>query len=301
MYTLLTALQAAWDSISWRTLGWIIIDATLALVIGTALNWLIRFWGLRYAKRTSTASDDFLVNLTARVVQITVYLIGVLLVLGRLDYNLTPFLTGAGVFGLFLGLVGRDLFANTLAGLWLIGERPYDIGQRILLPKSLGDIHGSWGDVISIGLRSTHVLSVDGVMLTIPNSVMVNDTIANFGFGPNARMRARVRVGVTPEAENVRHAIEVAREAIAATPGVLEDPKPVEVLIRDFRDWDVLLEARFFVGGPSAFRSVKSAAIQTMLDAFEAQGIHLSKPVTQVAMTGGEPLGLLEGHHEAAA
>jgi small-conductance mechanosensitive channel len=285
MQVIVDALNAAWNSISWTTLGWVIIDAVVALLVGSLLYWFIRFWGLRYAQRTSTASDDFMVSLAARVVQFTVYFIGLMLILGRLGVNLAPLLTGAGVFGLLLGLIGRDLFANTLAGLWLISERPYDIGQRILLPKSLGDIHGSWGDVVSIGLRSTHVLSVDGVMLTIPNSTLVNDTIANFGYGPSARMRARVRVGVAPDAENVRRAIEVGRAAIAATPGVCEDPKPVEVLARDFRDWDVLLEARFFVGGPSAFRAIKSDAIQAILVAFEDQGVQLSQPVTRVALS----------------
>ena len=282
MGTILEAVRAAWNSISWTTLGWLIIIGLASLVVGSILPALIRFWGMRYARRTSTASDDFVVSLVARTVQFTIYLIGLFIILSLLGFNITPLLTGAGVFGLLLGLIGRDLFANTLAGLWVISERPYDIGQRILLPKSLGDIHGTWGDVVDIGLRSTHVLSVDGVMLTIPNSLLVNDAVANFGYGDSARLRVRVRVGVQRDADNVRRAVEVARTTIDGTPGVCSAPKTAEVLVRDFRDYDVLIEARFYVESPREFRPVKSAVIQALLQAFEAHDVRLSAPLTRV-------------------
>ncbi len=284
MGTIVEAVRAAWNSISWTTLGWLIIIGLASLVVGSILPALIRFWGMRYAQRTSTASDDFVVSLVARTVQVTIFLIGLFVMLSLLGFNITPLLTGAGVFGLLLGLIGRDLFANTLAGLWIISERPYDVGQRILLPKSLGDIHGGWGDVVAIGLRSTHVLSVDGVMLTIPNGLLVNDAVANFGYGDSARLRARVRVGVQRDADNVRRALEVARTTIDNTPGVCAVPKTAEVLARDFRDYDVLIEARFYVESPREFRPVKSAVIQALLDAFEAQGVRLSEPLTRVHM-----------------
>jgi small-conductance mechanosensitive channel len=284
MDTILDALSSVGASISRYTLGWMIIVAVVSVVLATVLGWQIRLWGMRVARRTATASDDFVVNLVSAAVQGTIYLVGLLLILDRLGITIAPLLTGAGIFGLFLGLIGRDLFANTLAGIWLISERPFDVGQRILLPKALGDVHGQWGDVVSIGLRSTYVLSVDGVMLTIPNTTLVNDTIANFNYGGDSRMRARVRLGVAPEAENLRRAIEIAKATIDATPGVCSLPKPAEVLARDFRDHDVLIEARFFVASPRDFRPVKSAVIQALLDNFAAQGVRLSTPLTRVVL-----------------
>lgn len=297
METILQAIRAAWNNVSWVTLGWLIIIGLASLVVGTILPALLRVWGMRYAQRTSTASDDFVVSLVARTVQAAIYLVGLFVMLSLLGFNITPLLTGAGVFGLLLGLIGRDLFANTLAGLWIISERPYDVGQRILLPKSLGDIHGGWGDVVSIGLRSTHILSVDGVMLTIPNGLLVNDAVANFGYGDSTRLRARVRVGVQRGADNVRRALEVAQTTIDTTPGVCATPKTAEVLARDFRDYDVLIEARFYVESPREFRPVKSAVIQALLDAFEAHGVRLSEPLTRVEL-GNSLMEVSDGEFE---
>lgn len=263
-------------------LGAIILGS---LVLGGVLYLAISKGGMRIARRTITATDDFMVELLARAVQIGVYIVALVFLLDRLGVNVAPLITGAGVFGIIIAIIGRDLFANTLAGLWIINEHPFDVGHRILLPKSLGDVHGTWGDVVGVGLRSTFVRSVDGVLLTIPNSSIVNDTVANFG-GPDNPMRARIRVGVMPGAENVQRALHVADLAIRAVPEVINKPKPVEVLARDFRDHDVLLEARFFVANPASFRPVKSAAILAVLDAFAQHGVALSTPRTQVALDG---------------
>ena len=75
--------------------------------------------------------------------------------------------------------------------------------DRILLPKRIGSLYSSWGDVTEIGLRTTRVRSTDGVLLTIPNKILTKDTIANFNHKDDRNLKSESELGLVPTWENV--------------------------------------------------------------------------------------------------
>ena len=68
-----------------------------------------------------------------------------------------------------MAFAAQDTIENIIAGIFIMVDRPFREGDRILLPKKIGSLYSSWGDVTEIGLRTTRVRSTDGVLLTIPN------------------------------------------------------------------------------------------------------------------------------------
>lgn len=270
--------------------------AIAAGVGGRLVGKVLLHYGKQLAARTHTASDDYLALLFARAVEFGIYAIGLMMILSTLGVSVTPLLTGAGLLGIFIGLAGREVFSNTLAGLFIIADRPFDIGQRILLPTELGGVYGRWGDVIDIGLRSTRVRSTDGVLLTIPNSRLVNDVVVNFSHDESPHLRVRIRIGLEPHWKNVQRAMEVVQQIITAHPAVISDPRPPEVVLRDIRDYDVLLEARFYVETARKMRRTKSQIIQEILRAFEAQNIRIAFPLSQVRLLPSGDVDTQPGH-----
>ncbi|RME46630.1 MAG: mechanosensitive ion channel family protein [Chloroflexi bacterium] len=262
----------------------VLLIAIAAGVSGRLIGRLLLRYGQQLAARTRTASDDYIVLLCARAAEFGIYLIGVMMILSTLNVSITPLLTGAGVLGIFIGLAGREVFSNTLAGLFIIADRPFDVGQRVLLPKELGDIYGSWGDVVQIGLRSTRVRSTDGVLLTIPNSQLVNDVVVNFSHEESPHLRVRIRIGLEPYWDNVRRAMKTVEEIVTAHPDVISDPRPPEVVLREIRDYDVLLEVRFYVETARKMRRTKSQLIEGILKAFEEQSIQIAFPLSLVRL-----------------
>ncbi len=262
----------------------VILIALAAGVSGRVVGKLLLHYGQQLAARTRTASDDYVVLLFARAVEFGIYLIGLMMILSTLSVSITPLLTGAGVLGILIGLAGREVFSNTLAGLFIIADRPFDVGQRVLLPKELGDIYGSWGDVVQIGLRSTRVRSTDGILLTIPNSQLVNDVVVNFSHEESPHLRVRIRIGLEPEWDNVRRAMKTVEEIVVGHPDVISDPKPPEVVLREIREYDVLLEVRFYVETARKMRRTKSQLIKEILKAFEEQNIRIAFPLSLVRL-----------------
>ncbi len=106
-----------------------------------------------------------------KVAQYSVYAFAVILAVGRLGFDVMPFVAGLGVVGLAIGLAAKDTISNIIAGVFIIIDKPFVMGDRIELwsaPKG----GATWGDVVDIGLRSTKIRTPDNVMLIIPNSAI---------------------------------------------------------------------------------------------------------------------------------
>jgi small conductance mechanosensitive channel len=122
---------------------------------------------------------------------------------------------------------------------------------------------------------------VDGVLLTVPNSRLVNDVVINFSHSESPNLRVRVRVAVEPELENVRSAVAEIERISSEDPDIAREPRPPQVVIREIEDYDVLVELRFYVDDARKMRTSKSRVTEGILGAFEEKGIRLATP-TQV-------------------
>ena len=104
--------------------------------------------------------------------------------------DVTAWLASAGIIGLALSFAAKDTLANLFAGVFILADTPYKIGDYIVLDT------GERGKVTHIGIRSTRMLTRDDIEITVPNSVMGNAKITNEAGGPSNKRRIRVKVGV---------------------------------------------------------------------------------------------------------
>ena len=194
----------------------------------------------------------------------------------ELGINVAGIVAALGIFGLAVAFAAQDTMENVIAGIFIIIDRPFREGERILLPKKLGGIYSSWGDVIEIGLRTTHVRSTDGVLLTIPNKLLTKDAVANFS---HSELRVRIRLGLTATWDNVTKAEEIVNEIANNHPEISQKPKPPGVVLRDFGDQEVIMEIRYYVDNARKMRSSKSSFVTEILRKFEEHKVTLAFPV----------------------
>jgi small-conductance mechanosensitive channel len=185
-----------------------------------------------------------------------------------------------GILGLAVAFAAQDTMENVIAGIFIILDKPFRIGDRILLPKRLGGTYSSWGDVQDIGLRTTNVRSTDGVMLTIPNNLLTKDVVANFSHRADMELRVRIRLGLVPSWGNVSKATEIVKKIAEDHPDICQEkPRPPEVVLRDFGDQDVIMEIRYYVKNPKKMRPTKSDFVTEILRRFEEGSVSLAFPV----------------------
>jgi len=170
------------------------------------------------------------------ILRYTVFAIGLITALGHLGVDTTSVLTSLGVAGLTIGFAARDALSNIISGVFIFWDRPFVIGDLI-------EIGGAYGRVDTITMRSTRVVTPDGRMLAIPNSVVINSTVASYTNFPQLRLDVEVTVAVT---ENLAQARRVLLDMIAADEHFIREPAP-EVVVKALNDYNVLLEVRVWI------------------------------------------------------
>jgi len=116
-------------------------------------------------------------------------------------------------------------------------------------------------------------------MLTIPNKLLTKDVVANFSHRSDMELRVRIRMGVTPTWDNVRGAKEIVEDIAANHSDICAEPKPPEVVLRDFGEHEVIMEVRYYVDNAKKMRPSKSFFVTEILRRFEEAKVTLSYPV----------------------
>ena len=105
-----------------------------------------------------------------------------------------------------IGLAAQDLVKNVIGGIMIIFDRPFQVGDKI-------QVGNYYGEVITIGLRSTRIVTGDDSTVSIPNSDIMNQSVSNSNSGePNCQVVAEVYLPINVNTIAVRDiALEVAR------------------------------------------------------------------------------------------
>ncbi len=215
------------------------------LILGIRLILLILDWMTLHPERFHVVQPDTkpLFDIAARVI-----LVGGALYFLLISWNVdvTAWLASAGIIGIAIGFAAKDTLANLFAGVFILADAPYKIGDFIVLDGR------ERGRVSKIGIRSTRILTLDDVEITIPNATIGNSKIINESGGPYLKYRNRLPVGVAygSDIDLVRKILlEVAQEA-AKEGGVALDPEP-RVRFRGFGDSALLFELLYWIKEPA--------------------------------------------------
>ena len=117
--------------------------------------------------------DTRLVPLIRSVLKTLVLIIALLTIMNEWDVDVTAFITSLGIFGLAISFAAQDTIANIFAFTTIAGDKPFAIGDFVRTP----DVEGR---VKHIGMRSTRLVKPDGIVVTVPNSVIANGPVESF-------------------------------------------------------------------------------------------------------------------------
>lgn len=202
---------------------------TIRAIIQTLLIGIWALFGLRFTSIVLAAMGRHpnrfeMVQKTTEpllrnAISVLLFLAGIYGILLAWDINVTGLVASAGIVGLALSFAAQDTLANLFAGIAILTDRPYRIGDYIILDS------GERGQVTHIGLRSTRLLTRDDVEVSIPNGVMGAAKIVNEATGVPNQFRIRVSVGVA-YGSDIDQVMEVLQKAGEEHPKVLKQPEP---------------------------------------------------------------------------
>ena len=222
-------------------------------------------------------NDELIANFAASFLKVIVMLIGFSVSMSILGLSGVAggLLTGAGVSAVVLGFAFKNVGENLVSGVMLIISRPFNTGDFI----SISDITGN---VVSMNLKTTDVKTIDGKIIYIPNSLIVNNPLTNYTIEGKRRFDFEVELDVTVNTHVCRNLMAQVLEKI---PEIMNDPKPI-VTVSQLAS-NVKLRAYYWLKIADASRSIleiNSEAIENCKDEFEKAGIELAD-ITDLQIT----------------
>jgi small conductance mechanosensitive channel len=236
----------------------------VAIVIFLVTLWVSRLgYNLvqRALKRRGANAEVTL--LLARLSQWTILIFGVLWALAQVKFDITGFVAGLGVVGFTVGFALKDIAENFVAGILLLIQQPFSIGDEV-------EIKGYAGTVTNIEIRSTTVRTRDGLLVIIPNADVYDNPITNYSKIEQRRISLTIGVAYGSDLQKVADTLQ---QVAAQLPGVKKDPAP-QVVFSEFSGpaikvtlyfWINVSETSYFVALDAAVKRIKAAFEQEQI------------------------------------
>ena len=236
-------------------------------------------------------------TLTQNLAQISVVILGSLILLNHFDVKLTPILTALGVGGLAVALALQDTLSNLFGGFYVAVAGQVRLGDYVKLNT------GEEGYVTDIGWRCTTFRALANNLVIVPNAKLAQAIVTNY-YLPEKRMSASfaVTVGYECDPDAVEKVLaEVLTQAAREVPGMLAEPAPSAAFDPGFAEAGMGFTATFYVAEFAIQFPVRTELRKRVLRRFRAEGIGIPYPSRTVYLRGSGRKGVRPAEGQGAA
>ncbi len=262
-------------AIDWanRPLGAVIFGMILAIAILFLGRWLVRMV-TRYASRSLERAhvDPMVVRFLSAIIRIGLFvaiIIAALNAAGIHTTSLTALLASAGVA---IGLALKDSLSNVAAGLMILVNRPYHVGDYV-------EAGGVEGFIREVGVFNTLMHTADNIKLYVPNATIVNGNIKNYSDTKTRRIDLEIGIGYDADLGLAR---EILLEIMTSHPDVLENPDPTVTVI-ELGTSAINLAVRPWVPA-GVFFEARGELLEVIVTRFAEAGISIPYPTQEVIL-----------------
>ncbi|OSO97589.1 mechanosensitive ion channel protein [Halorubrum ezzemoulense DSM 17463] len=232
--------------------------------------------GLRRIVR-SRGFDAAVVSLGTNVLNAVVWVAAIAIGFAVAGYGgfLSAFAVFGGAIALAVGFAAQDLLGNFVAGVFILKDKPFEVGDWI----QWGDMSGR---VEEIDLRVSRVRTFDNELVTVPNGDLANSAVTNPVAYDTLRQKFVFGIGYDDDIET---ATDIIIEKAEAHEEILDDPG-VSVRLVGLGDSAVGLQSRWWIADPDRgdFVRVRSEYVTAVKEAFDDAGIDM--PYVHRQLTG---------------
>jgi small conductance mechanosensitive channel len=212
------------------------------------------------------------VTVVVRLTYISIITLTLVIALQQIGFNLTAFLAGLGILGFTIGFALQDVSKNFVAGLLLLIQQPFNVGDIIEVNEYLGK-------VLEIDMRATRMRMLDGRIVLVPNGEIFTHAIINYSQAEDRRIEIPLGVASDSDLEFVR---QTAVSAITGIPGLLSEPSP-HVAYHTFGEYTIDLSLYFWIDtAETSVMKAKDAAVYALNSAFIKHSIEMPNPIQTV-------------------
>ncbi|OYR43464.1 MULTISPECIES: mechanosensitive ion channel family protein [unclassified Halorubrum] len=225
----------------------------------------------------SRGFDEAVLSLGSSVANAVVWVAAIAIGFTMAGYGafLSAFAVFGGAIALAVGFAAQDLLGNFVAGIFILKDKPFEVGDWI-------EWDGNAGRVEDIDLRVSRVRTFDNERITVPNGDLANGAVTNPVAYETLRQKFVFGIGYD---DDIAQATDIIVEKAQAHEEILDDPG-VSVRLVELGDSAVGLQSRWWISDPDRgdFVRVRSEYVTAVKEAFDEAGIDM--PYVHRQLTG---------------
>ncbi|MCX2740152.1 mechanosensitive ion channel family protein [Pontibacter anaerobius] len=245
-----------------------LLVAIFILVIGTwiitRLNKLVKSLMLR------KGVDESLRPFLSSIVNISLWVLLIVLVIAQLGVEMTSFIAVLGSAGLAIGLALQGSLSNFAGGVLILTIKPFRVGDYI-------EAQGQGGTVQLINIFNTVLKTADNKTIYMPNGPLASTVVVNYSVEATRRVELLFTVSVNNDIGKVR---QLLQELIAQDERVLQEPAPA-IVVTNFAEHAITISTRIWCKRED-FWSLFWDMNERAKAAFEKNGIAMPVPRREV-------------------
>ncbi len=225
------------------------------------------------------SKEETIRNMVQRLLVITIYIIGLILIILQIEYlnNITvTLLAGAGVATIALSFAAQGSLANIISGVFMTIFQPFRVGDYV-------DFNGNYSQVVDITLRHTMLCTWDGRRIVVPNNLMDSQYVINWTIS-DPEITWTVDVGIAYTAD-INEARKIMTDTAMRHPLVMKNR---EILVRVTELGDFAVNMRLYVHMPHRDVAFTSGCemLESIKNKFDEAGIEIPYPYRNLVIHG---------------
>ena len=244
------------------------VTAILSRIVDALITEII----MPISEKSDSSFDNQLIPVIQKGVRSIIWILGVIIGLDNIGFDITAMIAGLGIGGLALALAAQDSVKNIFAGIMIFLDKPFRIKDRI-------QVDGFDGIVEEVGLRSTRLRTLEGRIVTIPNSRFTDNSVTNVTSQPT--LKVKLNLGLTYDTDEVQmqKAIDILEDIVKNQEAITDD---YAAGFNGFGDFSLNILFIYYVRPNSHWLDTQTLVNKEVLRRFNKEGLEFAFPTQTI-------------------
>ncbi len=250
----------------------ILITVNVTWLIARLVDAVIAEYIVPLTEKTESDLDDQIIPIVQKGLKSAIWILGVIVALNNAGYDVGALIAGLGIGGLALAMAAKDSVSNIFGGIMIFTDKPFTVGDRI-------KVNGFDGTITEVGIRTSRMRTLEGRLVTIPNSQFTGNMVENVTAEPTRKVLLNIGLTYDMTADNMEKGIAVLKEVAANNSDIEEN---IVVGFNSFGDFSLGITFIYYIKKDADIMDTQTGMNLEILRKFSENGLDMAFPTQTI-------------------
>jgi MscS family membrane protein len=250
----------------------ILITVNVTWLVARMVDAIIQEYVVPITEKTESDLDDQIIPIVRKGLRSAIWILGIIVALNNAGYDVGALIAGLGIGGLALAMAAKDSVSNIFGGIMIFTDKPFQVGDRI-------KVNGFDGTITEVGIRTSRMRTLEGRLVTIPNSQFTGNMVENVSAEPSRKVILNLGLTYDMTAEQMEKGIALLKEIAAANKDIEEE---ILVSFNSFGDFSLGIFFVYYIKKGCDNLETQTAMNLEILRKFGEHGLEMAFPTQTI-------------------